>query len=145
MDTPEHDGHEPGDHPETADATKLIRIGTMLQAIVAELRDLDVEAAGRHRLERLHEESVNLLKDAVPEPLAAELDRLVPHVAQDHATVEELRLAQAQLAGWLEGLFRGMQIEALQARSPAPPGSLPGQPGQPGQPAPSPLGQRGYL
>jgi hypothetical protein len=117
-------------------APDLIRIGAMVQTVASELRQLDVDAAGRERLAELHAASVALVKEAVSKALATELDNLVPRFDTDRPTTSELRLAQAQLVGWLEGLFRGMQVMALQSQRPGPPaapgGALPEHPLGPG-------------
>lgn len=91
---------------------ELIRIGSMVQALREEVDRLSLDEAGRRRLFEIHQQAVDAIKGIVSEDLEAELSELsLPLDDGDDATPgeAEIRLAQAQLGGWLEGLFRGLQ------------------------------------
>ena len=89
---------------------KVMRIGTMLKQLLEEVRTAPLDDAGRTRLAAIHERSVKELEDGLAPELVEELHRI--HLPFDDDTVPtdaELRVAQAQLVGWLEGLFHGIQ------------------------------------
>lgn len=90
---------------------ELIRIGSMVQALRQEVDRLSLDEAGRRRLLEIHRQAVDSIKGIVSEDLEAELSDLSLPLGEDNATPgeAEIRLAQAQLGGWLEGLFRGLQ------------------------------------
>lgn len=87
---------------------RLVRVGNMLGAMRTELRELDSDAVDRDRLDKLHRSARDSLAQTLSGPLAEELDTMVP-VLPDEPTTGELRVAQAQLLGWLEGLLQGIQ------------------------------------
>lgn len=107
------------DHPEgeedprssVDDPAELIRIASMIQALHEEVDRVDLDEAGRDRLFEIQRQAVGAIKAVVSEDLQAELDDLSLPLPDDASTPgeSELRLAQAQLAGWLDGLFRGIQ------------------------------------
>ncbi len=89
---------------------KVMRIGTMIKQLLEEVRAAPLDEAGRQRLKEIHQSSIRELEDGLSDDLRAELDRLTLPFAEDHIPSEaELRIAQAQLVGWLEGLFHGVQ------------------------------------
>jgi hypothetical protein len=119
---------------------KVMRIGTMIKQLLEEVRAAPLDEAGRSRLKEIHRRSIVELEDGLAVELREELERLsLPF--EDGATPSEaeLRIAQAQLVGWLEGLFHGiqaalvaqqmaarMQLEQMRGRPALPPGmSLP--------------------
>lgn len=87
---------------------RLVRVGSMLGAMRAELRELDSDAVDRDRLDEVHRSARDSLAQTLSGPLAEELDTMVPALP-DEPTTGELRVAQAQLLGWLEGLLQGIQ------------------------------------
>lgn len=89
---------------------KIIRIGAMLKQLLEEVRNTPVDAAARGQLSEIYNSSISQLKSALSPDLGQELDALAFDFDRDTLPTEaELRLAQAQLVGWLEGLFHGIQ------------------------------------
>ena len=89
---------------------KVMRIGTMLKQLLEEVRSAPLNDAGRTRLAEIHERSVKELEDGLAPELVQELHRInLPFEEDSVPTDAELRVAQAQLVGWLEGLFHGIQ------------------------------------
>ncbi|MGV0111480.1 bacterial proteasome activator family protein [Arthrobacter sp. CP30] len=89
---------------------KVMRIGTMLKQLLEEVRSAPLDDAGRTRLASIHERSVKELEDGLAPELVEELHRInLPFDEDSVPTDAELRVAQAQLVGWLEGLFHGIQ------------------------------------
>ncbi len=88
---------------------KLMRIGGMVRKLLEEVRHAELDEAGRDRMRDVYHLSVEELATAVSEPLAEELNRLAFSFDEDVPSGPELRIAQAQLVGWLEGLFHGIQ------------------------------------
>ncbi|MGH9026446.1 MAG: proteasome activator [Acidimicrobiia bacterium] len=89
--------------------TKLIRIASMVRTMLEEVRRAPLDDAGRRRMADIHEKSLDALEDVLSPDLKNELDEVVLPLSSDTPTESELRLAQAQLVGWLEGLFHGIQ------------------------------------
>jgi hypothetical protein len=106
-------GPEPGkDEPPPAETitepAKLLRIASMVRELLEETRHASMDEAGRKRLAEIYHRSVDELGDSVSQDLKDELQELVPPL--DGVPGEsEMRVAQAQLVGWLEGLFHGIQ------------------------------------
>lgn len=96
------------DRENIEDPTKLVRLAHMLRALLDEVRSTELDEAARQRLADIHNRSLDLLRQVMSADLAAELDEVADPVGgiPSHS---ELRVAQAQLIGWLEGLFRGIQ------------------------------------
>lgn len=93
-----------------AEPAKVMRIGSMIKQLLEEVRSTNLDEAGRHRLREIHETSVEQLRDALSPELGEELASLATPFSDDVVPSEgELRIAQAQLVGWLEGLFHGIQ------------------------------------
>ena len=88
--------------------TKLIRIASMTRAMLEEVRQADLDEAGRERLKQIHQQSLVELREVLSDDLATEFDEIFKPL--DGAPSESvIRIAQAQLIGWLEGLFHGIQ------------------------------------
>ncbi len=127
---------------------KVMRIGSMIRQLLEEVKAAPLDEAGRTRLAALLEVSIVELKDGLAPELDDELNRLIAPFSSATPTESELRIAQAQLVGWLEGLFHGIQtaIYAQQVAARAqleqmralPPGmaSHPGDHQAPGGPGP---------
>lgn len=89
---------------------KVMRIGTMIKQLLEEVRQGSLDENSRVRLREIYETSVRELAEGLSPDLREELDRLTMPFAQDGTPSEsELRIAQAQLVGWLEGMFHGIQ------------------------------------
>jgi hypothetical protein len=107
------------DQPEQADddvmaqveqPAKVMRIGTMIKQLLEEVRAAPLDEAGRVRLREIHQSSIKELEEGLSSDLREELDRLtLPFDENSVPSEAELRIAQAQLVGWLEGLFHGIQ------------------------------------
>jgi hypothetical protein len=100
---------------------KVMRIGSMIKQLLDEVRAAPLDEASRDRLAAIFETSVKELSEALSPDLQAELHRLAPPFSgQSTPSEAELRVAQAQLVGWLEGLFHGIQAtlfaQQMQAR-----------------------------
>ena len=125
---------------------KVMRIGGMVKRLLDEVRDAPLDEAARSRLAEIHERSIHELEDGLSPDLVEELHRITLPFSDDSAPSEaELRVAQAQLVGWLEGLFHGIQTALVaqqmaaqaqlsQMRRALPPGSGTFGPGGPGGP-----------
>jgi hypothetical protein len=89
---------------------KVMRIGSMIKLLLEEVRQSELDEASRERLREIYETSVTELAGALSPDLRAELGRLAHPFADSETPSEaELRVAKAQLVGWLEGLFHGIQ------------------------------------
>ena len=116
---------------------KVMRIGSMIKQLLEEVRAAPLDEASRVRLKEIHASSVKELEAGLAPELVEELDRLSLPFTDDSVPSEaELRIAQAQLVGWLEGLFHGIQTALfaqqmaaraqLEMRRALPPGTLGG-------------------
>src|SRR4051794_7168375 len=92
-----------------ASPAKVLRIGSMTKELLEEVRRAPLDDAGRTRLREIYETSVRELAEGLSGDLRAELARLSSPFSADTPSDSELRVAQAQLVGWLEGLFHGIQ------------------------------------
>ena len=88
---------------------KVMRIGSMIKNLLDEVRNAPLDEAGRTRLAEIHRRSIEELKAGLAPELVEELDRLALPFSSAAPSDAELRIAQAQLVGWLEGLFHGIQ------------------------------------
>jgi hypothetical protein len=90
---------------------KLVRIATMVQRMLNEVRDVDLDKPSRKRLTDIYNRTVEELSDVLPGDLREELSAMVLHAvrAEEPPSQAELRVVHAQLVGWLEGLFHGIQ------------------------------------
>jgi hypothetical protein len=95
--------------PEVAHASKLIRIASMTRAMLEEARQAPLDDRGRERMARVHAQSVDELREALSPDLQEEFTEIMIPLNDSDTTEAELRVAQAQLIGWLEGLFHGIQ------------------------------------
>ncbi len=88
---------------------KVMRIGAMVKNLLDEARAAPLDEAGRARLREIYEISIAELSGALSPDLGSELGRMAMPFSAEVPTESELRIAQAQLVGWLEGLFHGIQ------------------------------------
>lgn len=89
---------------------KVMRVGNMIRQLLEEVRAAPLDEKSRARLKEIHASSIKELEDGLAPELVDELERLSLPFADDEVPSEsELRIAQAQLVGWLEGLFHGIQ------------------------------------
>ena len=101
-------GSPPADAEYVEEPAKVMRIGSMIKQLLDEVRQAPLDEASRTRLREIYETSIKELADGLSPDLRDELARLTPPFAEDPSDAE-LRIAQAQLVGWLEGLFHGIQ------------------------------------
>jgi hypothetical protein len=93
-----------------SEPAKVMRIGTMIRQLLEEVRTMQLDEPGRDRLREIYETSVSELASTLSSDLRDELARLALPFSDDEVPSDaELRVAQAQLVGWLEGLFHGIQ------------------------------------
>ncbi|MEE1929923.1 bacterial proteasome activator family protein [Streptomyces sp. TRM 70351] len=119
---------------------KVMRIGSMIKQLLEEVKSAPLDEASRARLKEIHRSSLKELEDGLAPELIEELERIsLPFTDDAVPTDAELRIAQAQLVGWLEGLFHGIQTALFaqqmaaraqleQMRRALPPGALPDDP-----------------
>ena len=111
------DGSEPDATAQTGESVeqpaKVMRIGSMVKQLLDEVRAAPLDEASRSRLREIYEQSVRELAASLSPDLAAELDRMALPFDESVPSEAELRVAQAQLVGWLEGLFHGIQATLL--------------------------------
>jgi Bacterial proteasome activator len=89
---------------------KVMRIGSMIRQLLEEVKSAPLDEASRNRLKEIHKATVRELEEGLSPELVEELERLTLPFTDDQTPSEaELRIAQAQLVGWLEGLFHGIQ------------------------------------
>lgn len=103
------EGQEEQAQPAIQEPGKLMRIALMLREMQEEARRAEVDAAGRDRLRLVHEKALTQLKSVLSGDLVDELSDLTLPFEEGTPTESEIRVAQAQLIGWLEGLFQGIQ------------------------------------
>jgi len=100
--------------PEITEPAKLIRIATMTKAILEEVRTATPDESGRNLISQIHDRSLHELRDVLSSHLLTEFDRMFePLLGEDPPTSSEVRISQAQLIGWLEGLFQGIQASLV--------------------------------
>ncbi|NMN98543.1 bacterial proteasome activator family protein [Antrihabitans stalactiti] len=112
--TNDADGADGVEHESISDMVeqpaKVMRIGTMIKQLLEEVRAAPLDDASRNRLKQIHRSSISELEAGLAPELRDELERLtLPFSDESVPTDAELRIAQAQLVGWLEGLFHGIQ------------------------------------
>lgn len=104
------EGEEEGQSRESVShPTKLIRIASMTRAMLDEVRQAPLDERGRARLAEVHAQTLAELREVLSDDLQEEFDQVMMPLEGDGATEAEIRIAQAQLIGWLEGLFHGIQ------------------------------------
>jgi hypothetical protein len=109
---PSPDGDTPVDPAageQVTKPTKLIRIASMVRGMLEEVRRAPLDDAGRRALREIHEKSLHELEGVLSPELRDELEEVVLPFTSETPSESELRIAQAQLVGWLEGLFHGIQ------------------------------------
>jgi Protein of unknown function (DUF2587) len=141
-------GRDQGVQSMVEQPAKVMRIGTMIKQLLEEVRSAPLDDASRVRLRGILSQSVSELEEGLAPDLRDELNRLSTPFATDSTPSDaELRIAQAQLVGWLEGLFQGIQTALMaqqmaaraqleQMRRGLPPGA-----GVPGQAVPEGMGR----
>ena len=111
---------EDGNVESVSSPAKVMRIGSMIKQLLEEVRGAPLDEQGRGRLKGIYEQAVDELCEALSPDLREELGRMAPPFDDATPTEAELRVAQAQLVGWLEGLFHGIQAslfaQQMQAR-----------------------------
>jgi uncharacterized coiled-coil protein SlyX len=137
------DGEQRGPTDLVEQPAKVMRIGSMVKSLLEEVRNAPLDDAGRAHLAQVHARSIAELKDGLAPELVEELDRIALPFGDGAPSDAELRIAQAQLVGWLEGLFHGIQTALvaqqmaaqaqLQQMRQLPPGMRQGHQGQPEQ------------
>ncbi len=104
------DGDDQGVGSMVEQPAKVMRIGTMIKQLLEEVRAAPLDEASRSRLKEIHQNSIKELEEGLAPELRDELNRLsLPFTENSIPSDAELRIAQAQLVGWLEGLFHGIQ------------------------------------
>ncbi len=148
-----HDGDETGDAgpPHITELVeqpaKVMRIGGMIRQLLEEVKSAPLDEASRARLADIYEASIKELESGLAPELVEELERLSLPFGSETPSEAELRIAQAQLVGWLEGLFHGIQTaiyaqqvaaraQLEQMRRALPPGLAGQESGHPAQPGP---------
>jgi hypothetical protein len=109
VDIPTPQADEAPEGEQVARPTKLIRIASMVRALLDEARRAPLDDAGRRSLKEIHERSIRELEEILSPDLRKELAEVTLPFSGDTPTESELRIAQAQIVGWLEGLFQGIQ------------------------------------
>ena len=135
------DAVQPGPDPDPAVAqpSKLIRLASMTRAMLDEVRHAPLDVGGRARLAAVHQRTLAELREALSQDLLDEFDEIMVPLGEDLVSEAEIRVAQAQLIGWLEGLFHGIrasiwsqqiaaqaQLEEMRKRA-LNPSAMPGQ------------------
>ncbi len=138
VETDQRPAHEMVEQP-----AKVMRIGTMIRHLLEEVKGMELDPASRERLRDIQAASIAELSDGLAPELVEELNRLAsPFTSDEPPSEAELRIAQAQLVGWLEGLFQGIQTALVaqqmaaraqleQMRRALPPGTVPAQGDEP--------------
>ena len=146
VEVPPADGTEERNPAEMVEQpAKVMRIGSMVKQLLEEVRSAPLDDGARTRLKEIYENSIKELGEGLAPELKDELDRVALPFTDDAVPSDaELRIAQAQLVGWLEGLFHGIQtalfaqqmaarvqLEQMRGGQPAlPPGAPQAMPGQ---------------
>jgi len=132
---------------------KVMRIGSMIRQLLDEVKAAPLDEASRVRLKEIHQSSIKELEQGLAPELVEELERLTLPFTDQTPSDSELRIAQAQLVGWLEGLFHGIQTaiyaqqmaaraQLEQMRKALPPGMVPDEAMQAAQQAAQQAGQQ---
>ncbi|MGE3621655.1 MAG: bacterial proteasome activator family protein [Acidimicrobiia bacterium] len=144
-DTVEPRAEDEGPGESVSSPAKVMRIGSMIKQLLDEVRQTELDEPSRERLREIYETSVAELGQALSPDLREELTRLAHPFDSGVPSEAELRVAKAQLVGWLEGLFHGIQATLFaqqmaaraqleEMRHRLPPGAVPDHPGVPPQP-----------
>ncbi|MGF1597962.1 MAG: proteasome activator [Acidimicrobiales bacterium] len=108
------EGSSTGDDAPLGDPAEFVRIATMLSRLNGELEHIDLDEQGVDRLQRLHDNARDEVRNTVGDDLAAEMERLLPKLGDGDRTEGEVRVAHLQLAGWLQGVAQGIQLAAVE-------------------------------
>ena len=133
---PDDDGESRGVTDLVEQPAKVMRIGSMIRQLLEEVKSAPLDEASRTRLADIYKSSIKELEEGLAPELVEELERLSLPFSSDTPSEAELRIAQAQLVGWLEGLFHGIQTaiyaqqvaaraQLEQMRRALPPGVMP--------------------
>ncbi len=154
----EDDNGEPSVTELVEQPAKVMRIGSMIRQLLDEVKAAPLDQASRARLRDIHHASVKELEQGLAPELVEELERLSLPLTDEAPSESELRIAQAQLVGWLEGLFHGIQtaiyaqqmasraqLEQIRRALPAGRGGAGGLPPQQEQQAPPESGPGGGM
>ncbi len=107
------EGPPPDQRASYVQAPKLMRIASMTRAMLDEVRQAPTDEQGRRRLAEAYDRSLAEMQDVLSDDLRQELVDIFTPISSEKASESELRIAQAQLMGWLEGLFAGIQATLL--------------------------------
>ena len=99
--------------------SKLIRIASMTRAMLEEVRQAEVDEPGRRRLAEIYTNSLEQLRESLSDDLQEELESIFQPLHKEETSESELRIVQAQLVGWLEGLFHGIQASLFSQQAAA--------------------------
>ena len=114
----EKDEHDDAEHQSEIDRPdKLLRLAGTVQGLLNEVRASELDEAGRERLAQVHRSVLDELESVVSDDLIEELEAMDVDGIGPDATGGELRVAQAQLAGWLEGLFHGIRASVANQKA----------------------------
>lgn len=105
-------GGEDGDEADVRDPDRLLRLAGQVRGLVNQLDVAELDESGRARLAAVHADLLDGLRAVVSDELRAELDELTIAELDEVPTAVQLRIAQTQLGGWLEGLFHGLRASA---------------------------------
>jgi hypothetical protein len=106
-------GEKEGATESINEPAKVLRIGSMVKTLLDEVRAAPLDEKSRVRLREIYEQSIQDLSEGLSPDLVTELAALTPPFDTDAPSEAELRIAQAQLVGWLEGLFHGIQATLM--------------------------------
>ena len=106
-------GEPPAPRESVSEPAKVLRIGSMVKTLLDEVRQAPLDEKSRTRLREIYEQSIHDLSEGLSPDLVAELDRMALPFDEGAPSESELRIAQAQLVGWLEGLFHGIQATLM--------------------------------
>ncbi|MCP3975285.1 MAG: DUF2587 domain-containing protein [bacterium] len=112
-------GEEEDDGTFVSEPARLIRIASMTRAMLEEVRQAELDEPGRARLLQIYASSLSQLRGSLSDDLANELDEMFRPLEGTDVSESELRLVQAQLVGWLEGLFHGIQASVFSQQAAA--------------------------
>jgi hypothetical protein len=139
--TPPDGDEAPAETESVQSPAKVMRIGTMVKQLLDEVKAAPLDDKSRERLTDIYQKSVEELGDALSPDLQAELKSFALPFTDGAPSDAELRIAQAQLVGWLEGLFHGIQatlfaqqlaaqqqLQQIRGQGQLPPGAMPGRP-----------------
>ncbi len=111
--SPGRDGSDERTTESVNEPAKVLRIGSMVKTLLDEVRAAPLDEKSRVRLREIYEQSIRTLSEGLSPDLVAELERMAPPFDGETPSDAELRIAQAQLVGWLEGLFHGIQATLM--------------------------------